>query len=1070
MKPVILEMTAFGSYAKPTTVDFQKWNHSLYLIAGDTGAGKTTIFDAIMVALYGVASGKGDHKARTFEMMHCDYVEKSTDTRVALSFLHMGKLYRVERTLHFKKKRGTGEYEKTTPSAIFWEPDGQPLEKTEQVTERITKLLGMNAEQFRKIAMLAQGEFKKFLDADSEEKNKILGELFDSSAYVYFQDLFDAARKKLEQERREKGTEQIRRVMEDFLYPEDMGEEERAVLCAGHPALEETLCQLADRDGEEREALLQKEQEYGRQEKALHEKKGGAQERNRQLEELFQKEEAYNALQKKQAAMEALKEQVDKAERAFYKVKPKQAAAKKAAADYERALRETKETKERLEILVKDRENRKLAWEETGKKGEPLIAELAIRIDSLEKAIPRYEELEENRRGQQEQQRLVKEAAERRKFAEEKKNRLAQELRALKEGIKELEGADVRKERLAGSLDRARENLDKLISEQGLLAQTAAIRKKEECLQKEREILRETTCQAGQLEAAYHKLYQAFLSGQAGILAKNLEQELQEQGEAQCPVCKTAFQAGQVHSFAKGTEEIPEKSQVDEARRLFDEKDGERQEQSRKTAQLEAALGEEKAGVTARMRELAADCADWETLCREGYLEELENRYRQQEETAKEAFALAREQSKRLEALKEQAAEKETEEKDCAVAAEESREQEQAHRHAAEKKKAAAEALTKSLPCYEQCPDRESAARQRRIWEEEKKQWELRMEQALTVYTEADRKCEETGGILRAGTQALPKYAQEREEAAKIWREEMELAGFDSEEALQQALYPAGESDTAAQQWITAKRAQLTDYENALKNTKERITELRERTKGQEKTDLTKLDEDIKKQGERLEELQGKLRLCEKRYENHRLAAAAVKKANQALKDTEAAWIRLDDLANLANGSNAAGGRLSFDRYVMGYVFREVLEMANRRLAIMSGGRYELLHEMYARRGNAAAGLEVSVFDMTTGKSRPSQSLSGGESFFVSLALALGLSDVVQNHAGGRQLDALFIDEGFGTLDSDVLDRALAVLNRLTQGNRLVGIISHVARLEDSIPQQIRVKSGKNGSSIEIVQ
>ena len=104
MKPVILEMTAFGSYAKPTTVDFQKWNHSLYLIAGDTGAGKTTIFDAIMVALYGVASGKGDHKARTFEMMHCDYVEKSTDTRVALSFLHMGKLYRVERTLHFKKK------------------------------------------------------------------------------------------------------------------------------------------------------------------------------------------------------------------------------------------------------------------------------------------------------------------------------------------------------------------------------------------------------------------------------------------------------------------------------------------------------------------------------------------------------------------------------------------------------------------------------------------------------------------------------------------------------------------------------------------------------------------------------------------------------------------------------------------------------------------------------------------------------------------------------------------------------------------------------------------------------
>ena len=135
----------------------------------------------------------------------------------------------------------------------------------------------------------------------------------------------------------------------------------------------------------------------------------------------------------------------------------------------------------------------------------------------------------------------------------------------------------------------------------------------------------------------------------------------------------------------------------------------------------------------------------------------------------------------------------------------------------------------------------------------------------------------------------------------------------------------------------------------------------------------------------------------------------------------------------------------------------------------MSGGHYELRHETQAGRDNAVAGLEVSVFDMTTGRCRPAQSLSGGESFFVSLALALGLSDVVQNRAGGRQLDTLFIDEGFGSLDSDVLDRAMAVLNRLTEGNRLVGIISHVARLEESIPQQIRVKNGEKGSSLEIV-
>ena len=159
---------------------------------------------------------------------------------------------------------------------------------------------------------------------------------------------------------------------------------------------------------------------------------------------------------------------------------------------------------------------------------------------------------------------------------------------------------------------------------------------------------------------------------------------------------------------------------------------------------------------------------------------------------------------------------------------------------------------------------------------------------------------------------------------------------------------------------------------------------------------------------------------------------------------------------------------LSFDRYVMGYVFREILEMANQRLDIISGGRYELIHEVNARRDNAIAGLEISVLDMATGKSRPSSSLSGGESFFVSLALALGLSDVVQNHAGGTQLDALFIDEGFGSLDNGTLDMALEALNQLTAGKCLVGIISHVGKLEENIPQKIRVKNSEQGSSLEI--
>ncbi len=153
----------------------------------------------------------------------------------------------------------------------------------------------------------------------------------------------------------------------------------------------------------------------------------------------------------------------------------------------------------------------------------------------------------------------------------------------------------------------------------------------------------------------------------------------------------------------------------------------------------------------------------------------------------------------------------------------------------------------------------------------------------------------------------------------------------------------------------------------------------------------------------------------------------------------------------------------------MGAVFREILEQANRRLDLISGGRYQLEHKSAADDRRVLAGLDIEILDFSTGKRRPSASLSGGEAFYTSLALALGLSDVVQSHAGGVGLEALFIDEGFGSLDDDMLDNALAVLNGLSQGDRLVGLISHVDKLSASIPRKIEVRNGPQGSSLRIV-
>ena len=161
MKPLTLKMTAFGSYANETTVPFENLKHGLYLIAGDTGAGKTTIFDAIVFALYGKVSGS-DREAK---MMHSDLVSKGVDTVVELRFEQDGQEYTVTRTLHFSKKRGSaGEYGEAKPSATLILPgQREPVDGAEKVTARCEELLGLNAEQFRKIIMLAQGEFKEFL-------------------------------------------------------------------------------------------------------------------------------------------------------------------------------------------------------------------------------------------------------------------------------------------------------------------------------------------------------------------------------------------------------------------------------------------------------------------------------------------------------------------------------------------------------------------------------------------------------------------------------------------------------------------------------------------------------------------------------------------------------------------------------------------------------------------------------------------------------------------------------------------------------------------------------------------
>ena len=319
MRPLELEMTAFGSYAGKATVPFAALHRGLYLVAGDTGAGKTTIFDAVVFALYGRASGRD----RSPAMLHSDYVEKSTDTVVKLRFEEGGKEYTVHRSIHFPRKRGTeGGYGDQQIGALLEEPDREPTEGADKVTRRIEELLGLNAEQFRKIVMLAQGEFREFLKADSDKKNEILGKLFDNSEYLRYQNLLSGARDELGRRRSER-QEELRNLMGNvFLPPDELEPGKAEGFLPGHPALLENLRALTEEEQGKLDALSALQERLRQRISELDRQKGAALELNARFADLQRLERERDGLEGRGEEMCLRRARLERAETAYHRVRP----------------------------------------------------------------------------------------------------------------------------------------------------------------------------------------------------------------------------------------------------------------------------------------------------------------------------------------------------------------------------------------------------------------------------------------------------------------------------------------------------------------------------------------------------------------------------------------------------------------------------------------------------------------------------------------------------------------------------------------------------------------------------
>ncbi len=1054
MRPTKLTMKAFGSYGGQQTVDFESFTGGLYLIVGKTGAGKTTIFDAICFALFGCPSGSD----RTYAMLHSDYVPKSEDTVVTLEFVHQGRTYRIERSLHFRKDRATGQYLNCTVKAELQGPNGEAVNGATPVTARCEELLGLNVEQFRRIVMLAQGEFREFLRAGSAEKNEILGRLFDNSEYVRFQNLLAGARDSL-LKRRGAWEAEIAAVMKTlFQAPEDPALAEDFL--PGHPRLEENLQALTDREAAKLQTLQQENETRNREVELLARREGAAQADNALFDELSAKRARLAELEDQAEAYAAQQDAYAAAEKALHRVRPKEIERARAAADVEKARAE-------IEKLTHLSEEQRAALERAQtaaaadapkrERAEVLAGEAA----KLHAALPRYVRASDQQDALTREQRLLEETAASAQKQALQQTELAETIAQIRGELSSLEGCEAQAVLLANERDAARVRRDAVAAPgKGIRARVEAILAEAGALDMEKAVLHRLTREAAEAERRYHQLYQSFLEGQAGLIASQMERELDETGRTVCPVCSTHFSRSELHRFAVPTDAVPDRAQVTEAEKAAKTAEDQRQRKQVELERRASLLEQRKDDAAEQMRALDPACTGWGALTAPGWLPALCARLERALAEREQALAAARDRCERRAQLLALEKDKTGEQQALADRLQEKTKRvEELRRRIHGLESALAE--TRSLLPY---PTEVEARKKLHALNGEKDALQRLIESRETALKQAKEDLDLTAGAQTALLGALPAQTQALRDAEAALAQALRATGFADPDAANAALRPIGDAD--GERWLLRQKEALDGYARDQEQTRSRIEELTARTAGKTRTDLTALQLRLEEARQAQSAGAKALSAQEQILSGHRTVLEKVCAARTELRRTDAAWQRISRLAELAVGVSGEGGKLSFDRYVMGTIFREVLEMANRRLSVMTGGRFELVHSVDAGRKNAVAGLEINVLDVALGTQRPASSVSGGEGFMVSLALALGLSDVVQNHAGGQKLDALFIDEGFGSLDVGKLDNVITVLKQLTEGNRLVGVISHVDQLEASIPQKLRVSSTRTGSAL----
>lgn len=1080
MKPTKLVMQAFGTYAEQTEIDFTQFEEKgLFLICGDTGAGKTTIFDAISYALYGEASGS----YRDTKNLKSEYVDKKVESFVDFYFTHQGKDYHVCRKPSFKYTNRNGKPDEQAEKVIFYQPDGTTLEGaknvdgTKEKPGAIPQLLNMDAGQFMQVAMIAQGEFWKLLNAKTNERTEILRTIFQTDAYKKLElklknrmDVSFAARKEREQSISQSFrevkvepaeiSEGISGILAEDLA-EDSEEQPRSVvqrICDLQEKLqdskavwniEEMLTLLQAVIGEDTEKAKQKETVLAQAEEELQKLQGtlvSAKDNNAILERYARTKEEQEVLESQKGLFEERRIQLDRTKQATYKVKQEYDAWSAKEHEWER----TKQLITDGAQTLADCQTRAGMADTKVKETEALRpeAEQCQKIvDKVREEEPRYKEREmlQHELGQiqlqlatQEQQEAALGTAE--QMLQKRIGELQEQQAVWKEEPQQLAQAQAAHDKLLDSQKKTESIAKNLIP--------AWRRKQQELEEAQREYRKNQDAYESAKEAFTHadRLYRANL---VGILASDLAE-----GDP-CPVC------GATHheKLATLVEASVTAEQCKELKAVEEKKLDAFNQATASASSLRAVVQAKEL----QLKEQIRGCMTPAFIGGVEALEELLVIFERQRAKLVDAVAQSREQMDTLQQNCEKLREVEAmlaraQGTEMARLAEQ-RKSLVEERQSLIAKQAASQATLAALQTLSY-PDWEAAMQAGNHALARVTEIQTALDTAAKEKKSADEAVARVQASIATQKQALEQQKSDAQMLKQRLNEKLTACQFASVEEMQ--------AQVATDAEIHAEETKLADYDKKVTEVAARLSQLEQEQDARHRTlvDLEQLQQEHTSKRVQVETLRTALQAitfriqnnCEKQ-QNIRAQQVAYEKAK---KENDTSY----RLYTLVSGQTR-NGKITFEQYIQAAGFDSILQAANRHLLPMSDNQFQLYRQTNAVGKQTNTFLDLEVLDISTGKRRPVGNLSGGESFKASLSLALGLSDTIAENRGGIQMDALFVDEGFGTLDSKSLEETKDALLSMSGENKLVGIISHRDELMD-IPQKLRVTKGRGGSRIQM--